>query len=196
MSKTENGVRHFETGATRSAEGDKYDYEGFLSPLALERFGAYMHAHRKQPDGTVRDSDNWQKGIPVPQYVKSLWRHLVSTWKHFRLNWQTPAGLGPEIEDDLCAVIFNAQGMLHEILKARSGKVEEIRREKGYPATFPEANQLSPLLRIAGFRLTSEFRCPKAGDWFVSDPNLTPLNADAGLLAGLLLPPRWILKKI
>lgn len=131
--KTTEGVRHFSTGATRSAEGDKYDYEGFLSPLALERFGAYMHSHRRQADGTLRDSDNWQKGIPVPQYLKSMWRHLVSTWKHFRLHWGTPAGLGPDIENDLCAVIFNAQGMLHEILKAKQGTrsvVEEILREE------------------------------------------------------------------
>jgi hypothetical protein len=119
------GVRKFDTGATRSAEGDKPDYEGFLSPTALIRFGQYMHKHRKQADGNLRASDNWQKGIPIPQYLKSLFRHLVSTWALWR---GVPEGRAPsdtewnEQEENLCAILFNAQGMLHEILKARAAQ--------------------------------------------------------------------------
>jgi hypothetical protein len=202
--KTENGVRQFSTGATRSAEGDKYDYEGFLSPLAIERFGQYMHSHRRQPDGTLRDSDNWQKGIPIPQYMKSGWRHLVSAWTHFRLRWNTPQGLGPAIEDDLCALIFNAQGMLHEILKAKTKAVTNesapitVSGENGepvfchYPTSLPEINMFGPLLYRAGFQLTGEFRSPVGVEWFVSAPNLVPLESDPVSL----FPPRWILKKI
>lgn len=102
-------MREFETGATRDTDEGKYDYEGFLSPLAIERYAEYMHKHRKQADGKMRDSDNWQKGIPITQYIKSLWRHFFAVWKGHRL--------GAIQGDDLCAVIFNSMGALHEILK-------------------------------------------------------------------------------
>ena len=107
-------MREFDSGATRNLSDDKFDFEGFLSPLALEEFAKYMHNHRLQADGKVRDSDNWQKGIDLDSYMKSMWRHFFDTWKQHR-GLETP-------EDqitNLCAVIFNAQGMLHEILKAK-----------------------------------------------------------------------------
>jgi hypothetical protein len=104
-------LREFETGATRDTDEGKYDYEGFLSPLVIERYAEYMHKHRKQADGKMRDSDNWQKGIPITQYIKSLWRHFFAVWKGHRH--------GTISEDDLCAVIFNGMGALHEILKAK-----------------------------------------------------------------------------
>lgn len=106
-------VRKFETGATRSPEEWKYDYEGFLSPRVLERYAAYMHKHRIQTDGSLRASDNWQKGIPRDSYMKSLWRHFIDVWKNHRRLY-TPES----VEENLCAVIFNASGYLHEILKA------------------------------------------------------------------------------
>lgn len=106
--------RTFETGATRDADTNKHDYEGFLSPLVLERYGAYMHQHRRQPNGELRDSDNWQKGIPLAQYIKSHWRHSLDWWKLHR-GYMAQASL----EDTLCAVIFNAMGYLHEVLKQK-----------------------------------------------------------------------------
>jgi hypothetical protein len=66
-------MREFETGATRNPEEGKLDYEGFLSPLVLECYAKYMHEHRLQSDGKLRDSDNWQKGIPKEVYMKSGW---------------------------------------------------------------------------------------------------------------------------
>ena len=105
-------IRTFETGATRNLEENKYDYDGFLSPLVIERFGEYMHKNRKQADGSVRDSDNWQKGIPKTSYMKSKWRHFFNTWKAFR-GYKTEE----DIEESLCAELFNTQGLLHEILK-------------------------------------------------------------------------------
>ena len=110
-------MRQFDSGATRDSEGDKLDYEGFLSPLVVERFGRYMHRHRKQSDGSLRDSDNWTKGIPRRQYVKSLLRHDVDVWLITR-GWATKATT-QELEDALCAVLFNAQGLLHEVLLGR-----------------------------------------------------------------------------
>jgi hypothetical protein len=105
-------IRTFESGATRNADTDKYDYEGFLSPLVLERYAKYMHKHRKQANGELRASDNWQKGLPQRECLKSLWRHLMDLWKHTR-----GIAAAESKEDALCAVIFNASAMLHEELK-------------------------------------------------------------------------------
>jgi len=105
-------MRTFDTGATRDSDEDKLDYEGFLSPLVLKRYAEYMHLHRKQTDGKFRDSDNWQKGIPIKQYMKSLWRHFIDVWMLTR-GYCVQAAL----EDALCAVLFNTMGMLHEILR-------------------------------------------------------------------------------
>ena len=105
-------MRTFKTGATRDSDENKLDFEGFLSPLVLERFAEYMHAHRKQNDGKLRDSDNWQKGIPRDAYMKSMWRHFFDVWKlHRGLKCQY------DMKMALCALLFNVQGMLHEELK-------------------------------------------------------------------------------
>ena len=107
-------MRKFDTGATRNDDAEKYDYEGHLCPLVIERYGEYMNKHRKQADGSMRASDNWQLGIPVEQYMKSLWRHVHSVWKNHR-GYTTPE----EQEENLCAVLFNSMGMLHEHLKEK-----------------------------------------------------------------------------
>lgn len=109
-------IRQFATGATRDADTNKADYEGFLSPLALRRYGEYMNRHRKQSDGSLRDSDNWQRGIPLDAYIKSGFRHFMDWWSaHRGLSTST----GESIEEELCALIFNASGYLHELLKAK-----------------------------------------------------------------------------
>ncbi len=107
-------MRTFDTGATRDSDDGKYDYEGFLSPLVLERYAQYMHKHRWQADGQLRDSDNWQKGIPATQYLKSKWRHFMDVWKQMR-GYEGQDTL----EDSLCADLFNTMGILHELIKAR-----------------------------------------------------------------------------
>ena len=107
-------IRKFDTGATRDTEEGKYDYEGFLSPLVIKRFGEYMNKHRKQSDGSLRDSDNWQKGISKGAYMKSGWRHFMDWWMEHR-GFKSREGL----EDALCALLFNIQGYLHEYLKEK-----------------------------------------------------------------------------
>lgn len=104
-------VREFDTGATRDSDDGKLDFEGFFSPLVLERRAEYMHQHRIQADGGLRDSDNWQKGIPLDAYMKSGWRHFFAWWRRHR---KLPAN--ESLEDALCALMFNAEGYLHEIL--------------------------------------------------------------------------------
>lgn len=110
--------RVFATGATRSGDADRIDPEGFLSPIALERFCAYMQKHRVLEDGNLRDSDNWQKGMPAESYMKALWRHFLHLWTRHRGFEVRDPKAGASAEEDLCAIIFNAQGMLHERLKA------------------------------------------------------------------------------
>jgi hypothetical protein len=109
-------LRTFGTGATRDTAQDKLDYEGFLSPIVIERFAEYMHQHRIQSDGSLRESDNWQKGIPIEQYMKSMWRHFMDVWRLHRYNDLVllPNAL---MEEALCALLFNVMGMLHEVLK-------------------------------------------------------------------------------
>lgn len=109
-------VRQFNTGATRSNDANELDYEGFLSPIVLKRFAEYMHKHRFQKDGSVRDSDNWQKGMPRKRFMKSLWRHVMDLWLIVR-NHDDKAR--EPIEDTLCAIMFNAMGFLHEVLVGR-----------------------------------------------------------------------------
>ncbi len=105
--------RTFDTGATRDVAENKFDYEGFLSPLVLERYAEYMHKNRHREDGTLRDSDNWQLGIPFSAYMKSKWRHFMAVWKYYRTDRLQDA------EEELCAELFNTSGMLHEILKEK-----------------------------------------------------------------------------
>ena len=112
-------MREFASGATRNNAGDKLEYKGFICPEALTAFAEYMHNHRIQADGQMRDSDNWKKGIPIAVYNDSLIRHVHD---YHRLI----DGWSPKCPDDghvltakelLCAILFNVQGLLHETLK-------------------------------------------------------------------------------
>lgn len=119
----ESNVRVFETGATRDTDNGKYDYEAFLSPAVLERYAEFMHKNRFQSNGSLRDGDNWQKGIPTTAYMKSLWRHFFDTWKAHRrnLDGHLPSEAEDQVlEEALTAIMFNAMGYLHEHLKRKS----------------------------------------------------------------------------
>lgn len=112
-----NKVRAFETGATRQSDEGKIDIEGHLSPLALMAFCEYMDKHRILPDGSLRASDNWQKGMPIDVLVKSLTRHFFDVWLLHRGH---PAR--EPMEDALCGILFNAQALLHELRKEQIDK--------------------------------------------------------------------------
>ena len=115
--KTMSPIRSFDTGATRSSDASRYDPEGFLSPIVIERFCEYMNKHRVQPDGSIRASDNWQKGIPRAMTMKGMWRHMLHLWTRHRGYTVQDKMATTCTEDDLCAIMFNAQGLLFEILK-------------------------------------------------------------------------------
>ena len=108
-------IRTFETGATRDTDSGKLDYAGFLSPLVLRRYAEYMHKHRIQSDGTLRASNNWQKGIPLDAYMSSGWRHFMDWWDA-HLSESCVSADGVELDEALCALLFNTMGYLHELL--------------------------------------------------------------------------------
>lgn len=117
-------MRKFDSGATRDTDFNKPDYEGFLSSIVIKRYGEYMKKHRVQSDGNIRDSDNWQKGIPKDAYIKSLFRHFMELWFEHR-GFESSEG----VEDALCALMFNSMGYLHETLKEREYGKRQTKKE-------------------------------------------------------------------
>ena len=117
-------MRNFDTGATRDTEDGKLDFEGFFSPRVMESFARYMHGHRVQADGGLRDSDNWQKGMPLDVYIKSMWRHFFDAWcLHRGIPRNDPKdGHQITIEEALNALRFNVNGYQHKHLKEADDK--------------------------------------------------------------------------
>ena len=103
-------MRKFKTGATRDNDEQKLNYIGSLSPLVLRRFAQFMRDHNIKGSKLKRDEANWKKGMPKQSYMESKARHYVDTWLTYEgyENW--------DIEDLLCADLFNTMGHLHEIL--------------------------------------------------------------------------------
>jgi tRNA isopentenyl-2-thiomethyl-A-37 hydroxylase MiaE len=125
-------IRKFSTGATRDVDHGKMDPEAFLDPLVLGEYFEFMHKHRFQKDGSMRDGDNWTKGFPRQSIMKSLWRHFYDVWRMHR-------GLAPKSDDCIkiydergkqaaqveafCGVIFNGFAYMREVLLGR--EIEE-----------------------------------------------------------------------
>lgn len=150
--------REFVTGATRDLDDSKLDFEGFIAPDVAKLFALYMHINRKMPDGTKRDSDNWQKGIPIPVYHKSLVRHFFNAWSGWRSA--SPKATSPhyrsreaETLKDLMAVMFNVQGLVLEMLKdtpgidtdAMLGYMQERENELEIRRLEAKAGKITPL---------------------------------------------------
>lgn len=114
-------LRSFDTGATRDTAEGKLDPEGFTHPMVMEQFYKYMNMNRLQSDGKLRASDNWQKGIPIEAYMKSLKRHCDDVWLEHR-GFNADNGLIAA----LCGIMFNAMGYLHETLKNGDWTLQEF----------------------------------------------------------------------
>ncbi len=109
-------IRTFDSGATRDTAQGKLDYIKALSPIVLRRYVQYLDKHRLQADGSYRDFDNWKKGIPEAAYISGNGRHFMDTWL-LTEGYATEDNHGPvELEDAICAQLFNLMGRLHEIL--------------------------------------------------------------------------------
>jgi len=138
MRPSKEQIRIFKTGATRDTDNNKLDFDGFLSPLTIQAYSEYLHKHRIQSNGELRDSDNWQKGISPKVYIKSAWRHFVALWALYRgyyvyedekkqthILYRKPNTMPEDwwgainILDSACGVLFNVSGFIHEILKKR-----------------------------------------------------------------------------
>lgn len=115
-------MRRFSTGATRDDDTYKFDFEGFFNPEVLEAYAAYMHKNRLQADGRLRDSDNWQKGMPVSEYVKSLVRHTFELWRVHRGFPVVDKKTGEPVTlmSAACGVMFNVQGLMLELILGRN----------------------------------------------------------------------------
>ena len=110
-------IRQFDTGANRDTADGKLEYIGFICPVAMKRFAQYMHANRTLKDGTLRESNNWKKGIPIEVYWQSLGRHFFEAWRWHDSQDSQTADIDPVgLEDTLCAIMFNVQGLLRELL--------------------------------------------------------------------------------
>lgn len=108
-------LRTFATGATRDTSDGKLEPWGFTSPLTELAFSEYMHKHRTQSDGQLRDSDNWKKGIPLDAFWHSLSRHVLDL-RLLREGYDEKAR-ADDMLDALCAIKFNVDGMIHELMK-------------------------------------------------------------------------------
>lgn len=123
-------TRTFESGATRDTDQGKLDYVKALSPIVLRRYVQYLDKHRKQSDGTYRSFDNWKAGIPQKVYLSSLSRHFIDVWL-LAHGQETLDNHGPVDEESaLCAVLFNAMGLLYEKLRAKTDRTAPT--EEGY----------------------------------------------------------------
>lgn len=124
--------QEFATGATRSADDHKIDFEGHISPEALHFFGEYMHTQRIQRDGKTRASDNWQEGIPLHKYVKSLMRHSFDLWRAWRgtVTHNPDTGQQQTMGNLCAAILFNVQGLLHELIAQRMTSWTHLSKEQ------------------------------------------------------------------
>lgn len=116
--------REFETGANRDTNNGKYEYIGFINPLNEFSFARYMHKKRFLKDGTVRDADNWQLGIPLDALADSIIRHFHEFWL-----LHTGFTIIHEIEEDTGAEytrVFTDKKEAREFVKNCDNKVEVV----------------------------------------------------------------------
>jgi hypothetical protein len=112
-------IRKFGTGATRDTATGKLSYIKALCPLVLTRYVEYIGEHRRLPDGSIRDWDNWKQGIPPEVCLDSEGRHFLADWLMAE-GYSVEDNHGPVGEEDtLCAIIFNASCRLRAMLLAR-----------------------------------------------------------------------------
>ena len=114
-------MRTAKTGATRDTGNTKPEYEGYISPLVVQRYGEYMLKHQTQANGEQRTSDNWQKGMPRQWFVDSAYRHFLDLLLYHD-GYDDFAE--EDLQEALCALLFNISGYLHEVILRRDVGVD------------------------------------------------------------------------
>jgi len=110
-------VRQFESGALRDNNTDKWDWDEALHPLVERSYAEFMHKNTYLSDGTRRPANNWQKGIPKDEYMKSQYRHFQDVWAMHH-GIKVSDNHGPcNILDLLNALKFNINGYIYELLR-------------------------------------------------------------------------------
>lgn len=132
-------LRTFEGGGTRDTSNGKFDYYGFRHPMCEHSFASYMHSHREQSDGSLRDADNWWLGWDREISLKSLVRHVKdlealhaglrvfkhrvgdAEYTHYIWKHETPDPEWREVFEEECcnAIEFGGQAYKLEVLKHR-----------------------------------------------------------------------------
>lgn len=104
FSGTKDDVTTFETGAVRGTQEGKPDFVSTISWTAFNRYARYMTKQGEKYGGGT-----FKKGIPAESYERSLVRHVD---KYMRNKYENGKD---ELETDhLCAILFNAFGLIHE----------------------------------------------------------------------------------
>jgi len=110
-------MRDLETGAIRDTLEGKLSFVKALSPIVLERYVQYLGKHRNLPDGRLRDWDNWKLGIDKEIFLDGLGRHFWASWLLLQ-GFPASDNHGPvTLLDSLFGVMFNAQGLIRELLE-------------------------------------------------------------------------------
>jgi hypothetical protein len=119
VTKDLNPIRTFDSGATRNSLDGKLQYSRFLDPEVFKVYCEYMQSHRIQLDGSMRDPDNWKKGISQDVYMDSLYRHVTNLWGVYNGYERVQPETGePETKKELlCAIMFNVIGYMFELNK-------------------------------------------------------------------------------
>lgn len=117
--------RTYTTGATRSG-GRKLQIRRFFSWKALMKFAWYMDKCRDMPDGSLREADNWKKGIPPEDFADSFIRHATKFAQALDVGDSVTAQI------NAMAAFFNLQGYLHETpdLEQFAGLHEALKKDR------------------------------------------------------------------
>lgn len=124
MKKKNLEKRVFPSGAIRNNSEGKFDYSGFINPAVENSFARYMHKHREMEDGTYRNSDDWQFGIPSEELIKCLMRHIIDVHLLNRgYEVIDENGEKVDLEECLNAVKFNVNAYILNLINNKKTKV-------------------------------------------------------------------------
>lgn len=127
-------MRKFKSGATRDNDEQKINIVGSFSPLVICRFAQFMRNHNIKDGKLKRNESNWKKGMPIQSYFESKARHYLEAWKTYEGYEEG------NIENLLCADLFNTMGHLHEVLVA---KLKKKKRKPTVTFTNKEMAQIA-----------------------------------------------------